>query len=154
MSQKSIEFNKSKIKEYEKGVKTLIFPVDMTLAQIATVNMMDRESPDVFEFLSDIGVEFNLRVGDKKVFIQEDHLSINAKTEYVADYNNENWVSDNTFRAETMTKKQSRYSLKEILSIKLIKLNDLEEQYKCQLKEDEYGKTYDLNDYMFVVEYK
>jgi len=123
-----------------------------------------------------------IRKGDKDIFIQEEfRLYTETQIDYKADTPNINleWKS-----ASQMTKKESRYTISECIGASAVRVQDiplngikkiigensfvicdefeqfrfdlkkLKELYNNQLKESNINRTYEDNDYVFLLEVK
>lgn len=157
---KSIELAQSQIKARENGAVMFIF----TLNNCEVLHSID---------------DFELKAGDKNVWIKEE-FSIGVNGDIIV-YKQEEFKKDtmlsvtikNWIDASQMTKEQSRYSFKEILDVRFVRVQDIVQGseiqkinpnllnfkmfiywYNNQLKERNINRTYEDNDYIFLVEVK
>jgi len=147
---KSIEFIQSQIEAYENGATMFMFPCVHSKFEMIAMNdnfYVENYSP--------------LQIGDKNIKIKEKFTMI------------VNDICEVKNCASKMTKEQSRYTLKEILNVKIVKVQDILYEnsewmkinphgscgmndmfYNKILKEQNINRTYEDNDYLFLVEIK
>jgi ribosomal protein L23 len=189
---KSIELTASQIKARENGATMFLVAIAQDKQEIC------RCAKDKDEFIRNYSP---LQKGDKDVWIKEEFIEspvLTTKSEY-HEYGLEtssclgNYV--NWKPASQMTKEQSRYSFKEILDVRVVRVQDIcafdfffgycsfeesngvggfnilyningdeydesticdfyEEYYNQQMQEQNINRTYEDNDYTFLVETK
>lgn len=156
---KGIELTPTQIKAYENGATMFLFGVIEELNNIVKTN--DKE-----KLLSCFVIE----KGDKDIFIQEEfYIDNTGLVNYRDDFN---FNANLTYHKSRMTKEQSRYSFSECIDVKVVRVKDIELEdwlkigvncpaetecmrcYNQQLKEQNINRTYEDNDYVFLVEFK
>ena len=114
-----------------------------------------------------------IQKGDKDIFVQEDfrfneygdyEYKTGLNTKVTSHLNINQWQ-----KASKMTKEQSRYSFNECIDAKAIRVQEInikdipkiqtemwmfDDWYNQQMKEQNINRTYEDNDYVFLVEFK
>ena len=164
---KGIILTTAQIKAYENGANMFIFPILENSYEIALANSEE----ELVSF-------FNIKKGDKDIFVQEKFATDPIIKEHILYESNFDGESFEDFCehigaiskfASQMTKEQSRYSFNECIDVKVIKVKDItyeqisniqidcsitfESYYNQQLKEQNINRTYEDNDYVFLVEF-
>lgn len=175
---KGIELTPSQIKAYENGAVMFIFPVASYMMSKDYIYNPDEMLTTKEEFTD---TYFPIQKGDKDIFVKEEFFKTPDDIKYKArDYiiNGSNkielWIN-----ASQMTKEQSRYSFSECIDVRVIRVQDIEDYeiikivkgfdvcdiheeieddirlfYNQQMQELNINRTYDDNDYVFLVEFK
>ena len=154
---KSIELTRSQIKALESGATMFIFPVECSGGA-----SWDCEKTIIKELST-------IQKGDKNIFVQEEFWEHETKTVFYKT-DNENIRNDKSWQpASQMTKEQSRYSFNECIDAKAIRVQEInikdipkiqtemwmfDDWYNQQMKEQNINRTYEDNDYVFLVEFK
>ena len=184
---KSIGLTQSQIKALENGATIFIFPIDIVedgykydITKITKTDIYAKYEDDKFikKIKQSLRMfekqELGFQKGDKDVFIKEDwdiwddfrgieHFRYKSNVVDTENFDFEN--------ASQMTKEQSRFSFKEILDVRVMKVQDIIQgseiqkinpnllnykmfiyEYNNQLKEQNINRTYEDNDYVFLVE--
>ena len=172
MKVKSIELTRSQIKALENGATMLMFPIDTNGKKMSEIGL----KKDLLDFSP-------LQVDDEYIFVKEEFYTDNDgnvyyntdKTTGEIDYMNMEYDYHN---ASEMTQKQSRFSL-DCIDARVVRVQDMSiadmynslgADYKftseemlinnfvegchTQLKEQNINRTYEDNDYVFLVEIK
>lgn len=115
---------------------------------------------------------FPLRKGDKDIFVQEEfRFNEYGDYEYKTGFNTKvtSHLNINQWqKASKMTKEQSRYSFNECIDIRVVRAQEInikdipkiqtemwmfDDWYNQQMKEQNINRTYEDNDYVFLVEF-
>ena len=117
---------------------------------------------------------FHIQKGDKDIFIQEEFKIHDTNNGFCNIYYKEskpNFINNSCWQpASQMTKEQSRYSFSECIDVKVIRakhinyeqISDIqmdcsikfEDFYNQKMQEQNINRTYEDNDYVFLVEFK
>lgn len=184
---RSLELTPSQIKAYENGATMFIVPF----------NWEYKNNSDYMKKL--IEAHAPIKKGDKDIFIKEEFadfgeckedeswIRLAYKSDY-AEYKNIKELLEkgiNWQPASKMTKEQSRYAISECIDVRVVRVQDIEndkiydifpkiaDDYECdngehennvfkwfenehntQLKEANINRTYEDNDYVFLIEVK
>jgi len=129
-------------------------------------------------------VKFPIDKGDKDIYVKEEFLEVTYPSGKVYSIiykgdNNEHFKDEIYQSASKMTKEQSRYSLSECIDVRVVRVRDITAKeswrivgdiipkeflfnnglmfykyYNTQLEEQNINRTYDDNDYIFLIEVK
>lgn len=190
---KSIKFTQSQIKAYENGATMFMFPIDDSIH----TGLIGRNNYNV----GFIKKHSPLQIGDKDVFIKEEFQTGNnlrdiqnqpldkdvdilyKHFQFNSNKHNKEWAEVTIWEdTSDMTKDQCRYSLKEVVDVKIVRIKEvnlgeaikstvgtynrengiqimeyfkiIENNYSQQLKEQNISRTYNDNDYVFLIEIK
>jgi len=161
---KSIEFTQLQIKAYENGATMFIVPIKESMQYGA-------ETMENYVFTNRYTP---IQKGDKDIFIKEEfRLYTETQIDYKADTPNINLDWED---ASKMTKEQSRYTISECIDVRDVRVKDIKAVEMCdiisaknkdisnyndfivcynnQLKEHNINRTYEDNDYVFLIEVK
>lgn len=165
---KSIELTQSQIKALESGATMFIFPIDNRIFECVECSggaSWDCEKTIIKELST-------IQKGDKDIFVQEDfrfneygdyEYKTGLNTKVTSHLNINQWQ-----KASKMTKEQSRYSFNECIDAKAIRVQEInikdipkiqtemwmfDDWYNQQMKEQNINRTYEDNDYVFLVEF-
>jgi len=155
---KSIELTQSQIKALQSGATMFIFPIS------------DYDLNRINKGYS-IGDSIPINKGDKDIFVKEE-FQLNGYDFWNVIYKNTCLNIPTPFKwipASQMTKEQSRYSFSECIDVKIVKVQDItyeqisdiqidcsitfKDFYNQQMKEQNINRTYEDNDYVFLVEF-
>jgi len=175
----SIEFTQSQIKAYENGATRFIVPIELSEYQKNIGNTLEDieniyiENGNLFIYLKGDYRQVSkipIQKGDKDIWIKEEFIvSINENIlyknykYYIDDLSAIEWKS-----ASEMTKEQSRYTISECIDVRVVRVQDIlhrdwmktswkslffsvQEFYNNQLKEQNINRTYEDNDYIFLI---
>ena len=165
---KGIELTPSQIKAHENGATMFMFPIKKEKIP------MTRKAKNVGYVTT--RKELNIQKGDKDVFIQEEDYIYWTEEECF-----QFGVKQprDIIPTSKMTKEQSIHSFKEVLDVRVVRVQDIEDYeivkivkgfdicdiyneieddirlfYNQQLKELNINRTYEDNDYVFLIEIK
>lgn len=193
---KSIEMTASQIKALENGATMFVFPITHPCKYYSDRNQQairiependnwyknrnycireegggwqDLTFKDFCEY-----VNFHIQKADKDVWVKEEfkHHQQSGATIYKSNYTDlyTSWTD-----ASKMTKEQSRHILKEIVDVRVVRVQDMDSMeiwetarfkydfwtkrewgnlYNQQMQEQNINRTYEDNDYIFLVETK
>ena len=167
MSSKGIELTPIQIKALESGATMFIFPIS------------DYDLNRINKGYS-IGDSIHINKSDKDIFVQEE-FQLNGYDFWNVIYKNTCLNIPTPFKwipASQMTKEQSRYSFSECIAVRIVKVQDItyedklkicqkftyvenafwrtkyfKDFYNQQMKEQNINRTYEDNDYVFLVEF-
>lgn len=179
-----IELTKSQIEAYASGATVFMFPIhkDVLFFGVAAWFSKNKVSPfDSYWYKEALKSFSPVKIGDKDIFVQEDFMICEPENyheykiqgTYISyDTKSTNHFGMEWFSASEMTKEQSRYSFEECLDVKIVKVQEIEfcetqkisplfpyrnefkDFYNNQLKELNIDRTYEDNDYIFLIEFK
>ncbi len=165
----SIELTKSQIKAYENGASMFMIPLSIpTGYEFQGFSSKDKSiwRANFWNGENILFVDLPFQKDDKDIFVKEDFYVYNGTTFYHGD---EMYNSNLNYNSSRMTKEQSRYTFGECIDIKIktvrdIKLKEWQELGTClfdsknfynqQMREQNIAKTYNDNDYVFLVQFK
>ena len=159
---KAIELTQTQIKAYENGSTIFLFTIDtkLKMSEIGLIKDLIQFSP--------------VQKGDKDIFVQEEFNCVGDCNFGMPCQNcGSNGQGIGIFKASQMTKEQSRYSFNECIDVRVVRVQDIEYKDLCkmrllkkaywqqdiqfaynqQLKEQNINRTYEDNDYVFLVEF-
>ena len=116
---KGIELTQSQIKAYENGASMFIVPIDTDEMKMSEIGL----KKDLSQFAP-------IQKGDKDIYIKEEFgISISGTTAYLKDYTKvDKRVIANLIvwkPASQMTKEQSRYTIKECIDVRVVRVQDI-----------------------------
>lgn len=178
---KSIELTASQIKAYENGARVFLFAIKDIYIYSARSHMDYREKDAIrgsVTTLEDFIKKFSpIQKGDKDIFIKEEFEFIVGPIEnyyiYKSDYTlgDLKQMSITWQPASKMTKEQSRYSFKECIDVRIVRVREIEQWeaikisgssiiepedfevfHNNQMQEQNINRTYEDNDYVFLAE--
>lgn len=174
---KGIELTPTQIEACEVGATMFLFPInakELKMSEIGLIKHLLQFSPvqkgDKDIFVQEEGI-FTTYHRCYKIDADK-NLRSDLTFEEKLDYSNINWQP-----ASQMTKEQSRYLFIECIDIKIVKIQtiraheilrifgnhtnrhiylycDFRDYYNQQLKEQNINRTYEDNDYVFLIEFK
>jgi hypothetical protein len=176
---KGIELTQSQIKAYENGATMFLFPITTGTEYLKRWdNNTTISNKMIQDFIRDCSP---IKKGDKDIFVKED-FRINGyiDIEYFADYSEKEKSAYNHQRklASQMTKKQSRYFFSECIDVRVVRVQKVSfgectcllggtnhnlviptieiasNFYNQQMQEQGINRTYEDNDYVFLVEFR
>lgn len=172
---KSIQLTQSQIKAYENGASVFMFPITQSIKNIESVS--DNGVVTYFDYIGDkYTFILPLQIGDKEVWIKEDLVLCKQCGEMICQFNyhknpkcpkcGESFITEKAFQpASQMTKEQSRYSIKEVIDVRVVKMGELTyeqlEEFNIGLDMNEkildkrlFSNGLTRNDYIFLLEIK
>ena len=178
---KSIELTQSQIKALQSGATMFLFTIDNRILECVGNKMYRVEcsggvswdcEKTIIKELSPI------QKGDKDIFVQEEFWQYENDILYKSNSDsdeemllNGDYEPTSSFiwsNASQMTKEQSRYSFSECIAVRVVKIQDiaildipkitareemLYSMYNQQMKEQNINRTYEDNDYVFLIEF-
>lgn len=178
---KSIQLTQSQIEAYENGGSMLLFPIIVKIERLNSETDVTFycEEENRFKFLNKrefIKMYSPLQKGDKEVWVKEDLVLCKQCGEMIYQFNyhknpkcpkcGESFITEKAFQsASQMTKEQSRYSIKEVIDVRVVKMGELTyeqlEEFNIGLDMNEkildkrlFNNGLTRNDYIFLVEIK
>lgn len=175
---KSIILTPTQIKAYKAGASMFLFPVDNQDDLAMGIKVLGQKA--VNEFILRYAP---IQAGDKDIFVQEEFAVHDDGSVVYNDYENFHddviLYEAQYFKFSQMTKEQSRYSFSECIDVKIVRANDITlaqmefilgkrvmvgdatpymieyfyETYNQQMKEQNINRTYEDNDYVFLIEF-
>ena len=173
---KGIELTPTQIKAYENGASMFLFPLsrqtimkykNLTIGEYKELLPIQKGDKDIF--VQEEGI-FTTYYRCYKIDADK-NLRSDLTFEEKLEYSNINWQP-----ASQMTKEQSRYSFSECVDIRVVRVQDIARKYEMlniigvslsgdiysefinfynqQMKEQNINRTYEDNDYVFLVEFK
>ena len=157
---KGIIFTKTQVTAIKNKASLFMFPIDTKL-KISEIGLIK----DLIQFSP-------IQKGDKDIFVQEDfrfneygdyEYKTGLNTKVTSHLNINQWQP-----ASKMTKEQSRYSFNECIDVRVVRIQEInikdipkiqtemwmfDDWYNQQLKEQNINRTYEDNDYVFLVEF-
>lgn len=138
---KSIQLTQQQIKAYENRASVFMFPIIIKIERLNSETDVTFycEEENRFKFLNKrefIKMYSPLQIGDKNVWTKEDLVLCKQCGEMIYQFNyhknpkcpkcGESFITEKAFQpASQMTKEQSRYTLKEILNVNIVRVQDL-----------------------------
>lgn len=168
----NIDLTKSQIKAYENGATIVMIPLSIPAGyEYQGLSAKDDNiwRANFWNGENILFVDLPFQKDDKDIFVKEEfweHETRNVfyKAENENIRNDKYWLS-----ASEMTKEQSRYLFSECTDIKIKKVQDIKLKewqelgtclfdskkfYNQQMQEQKIAKTYDDNEYVFLVQFK